>query len=60
MSTGKEQLEAEDDFPTADQDEPVESTVVVAKLNSVTRRMIDDILEKRRLEKDLGNLPYDF
>jgi len=61
MSTGKEQLEeAEEDFPALDQDEPVEPTVVVAKLNFSKRRIIDEMLEKKRLDKDLRDLPYDF
>lgn len=60
MSTGKEQLEADEDFSSSDQDEPIEPTVVVAKLNLAKRRMIDEMLEKKRLEKDLEDLPYDF
>ena len=48
MSTGKEQLDVEDDFVAADTDEAAEAPVEVAKTNLSKRRTIDNLLEERR------------
>lgn len=60
MSTGKEQLEAED-FPTAELDdvETEEPPVQVAKTNLAKRRTIDALLAEKRLQKELEDYPYD-
>ena len=49
MSTGKEELEVEEDFTTADQEEIVEPVIEVAKTNLAKRRTIDALLEEKRL-----------
>ena len=58
MSTGKEQLDVEDDFTpvVAEDAEPV---VEVAKTNLSKRRTIDNLLEERRLQKQLADYDFD-
>ncbi|MBV4456924.1 MULTISPECIES: PA3496 family putative envelope integrity protein [Pseudomonas] len=58
MSTGKEQLDVEDDF-IATEDDDAESKVEVAKTNLSKRRTIDNLLEERRLQKQLAEFDYD-
>lgn len=58
MSTGKEQLDVEDDFTTADTDD-AEPVVEVAKTNLSKRRTIDNLLEERRLQKQLADYDFD-
>ena len=59
MSTGKEQLEV-DDGVESEEDEVVEPVVVeVAKTNLSKRRTIDNMLEERRLQKQLADFDYD-
>ena len=58
MSTGKEQLDVEDDFTTAETDE-AEPVVEVAKTNLSKRRTIDNLLEERRLQKQLADYDFD-
>ncbi|WP_025856869.1 PA3496 family putative envelope integrity protein [Pseudomonas sp. CHM02] len=59
MSTGKEQLEVEDDLVESD-DDGVETPVVeVAKTNLSKRRTIDNLLEERRLQKQLADYDFD-
>ena len=50
MSTGKEQLDVEDDFVATDTDEVAEAPVEVAKTNLSKRRTIDNLLEERRMQ----------
>ena len=59
MSTGKEELEVEVDFTTADQEEIVEPVIEVAKTNLAKRRTIDALLEEKRLRKELEDYGYD-
>ncbi|AMB78487.1 MULTISPECIES: PA3496 family putative envelope integrity protein [Pseudomonas] len=59
MSTGKEQLEVEEDFPVSDPEEIVEPVVEVAKTNLAKRRTIDALLAEKRLKKELEDYPYD-
>ena len=59
MSTGKEELEVEEDFPVVDQDEVVDPPVEVAKTNLAKRRTIDALLAEKRLKKELEDYPYD-
>ncbi|AZE65486.1 PA3496 family putative envelope integrity protein [Pseudomonas synxantha] len=60
MSTGKEQLEVEDDLVESD-DDVVEAPVAeVAKTNLSKRRTIDNLLEERRLQKQLADYDFDF
>ena len=57
MSTDKDELSIDDDFvATEDEAEPqVES----AKTNLSKRRTIDNMLEERRLQKQLADFDYD-
>ena len=59
MSTGKEQLDVEDDFVATDTDEVAEAPVEVAKNNFSKRRTIDNLLEERRLQKQLADYDFD-
>ena len=56
MSTSKEQVDVEDDFVAESDDEPV---VEVAKTNLSKRRTIDNLLEERRLQKQLADYDFD-
>ena len=58
MSTGKEQLDVDDDFVAVEADE-VEPVVEVAKTNLSKRRTIDNLLEERRLQKQLADYDFD-
>ncbi|AZE00850.1 PA3496 family putative envelope integrity protein [Pseudomonas chlororaphis] len=58
MSTGKEQLDVEDDFPPVET-EDAEPVVEVAKTNLSKRRTIDNLLEERRLQKQLADYDFD-
>ncbi|WP_397451693.1 PA3496 family putative envelope integrity protein [Pseudomonas sp. NA-150] len=57
MSTGKEQLDVEDDFVVADDD--AQAPVEQAKTNLSKRRTIDNLLEERRLQKQLADYDFD-
>ncbi len=59
MSTGKEDLELEEDFVAEEADDPAERRVEVAKTNLTKRRIIDNLLDERRLQKQLGDYDYD-
>ena len=58
MSTGKEQLEVDDDLVESD-DDGQEAPVEVAKTNLSKRRTIDNLLEERRLQKQLADYNFD-
>ncbi|CAM3741377.1 hypothetical protein D3C76_1277790 [compost metagenome] len=59
MSTDKEDLDVEvvDDIGTEDADD--EPQVEVAKTNLSKRRTIDNLLEERRLQKQLADYDFD-
>ncbi|BDB17989.1 hypothetical protein cym2001_13540 [Pseudomonas sp. CYM-20-01] len=59
MSTGKEQLEVEDDLVESDDDVAEAPVVEVAKTNLSKRRTIDNLLEERRLQKQLADYDFD-
>lgn len=59
MSTGKEQLDVEEDFVATDTDEAADAPVEVAKTNLSKRRTIDNLLEERRLQKRLADYDFD-
>lgn len=59
MSTGKEQLEVEDDLVESDDDVVDAPVVEVAKTNLSKRRTIDNLLEERRLQKQLADYDFD-
>ncbi|MFJ4248561.1 PA3496 family putative envelope integrity protein [Pseudomonas sp. NPDC089741] len=58
MSTDKEQLDVEDDFTAAETDD-AEPVVEVAKTNLSKRRTIDNLLEERRLKRQLADYDFD-
>ena len=58
MSTDKEQMDVEEDFIAVEADE-VEPVVEVAKTNLSKRRTIDNLLEERRLQRQLADYDYD-
>ncbi|WP_434595844.1 hypothetical protein J3Q09_06245 [Pseudomonas sp. R4-83] len=58
MSADKEQLDVEDDFVAVEADE-VEPVVEVAKTNLSKRRTIDNLLEERRLQRQLADYDFD-
>ena len=60
MSTGKEQLDVEDDVVESDDDGVDAPVVEVAKTNLSKRRTIDNLLEERRLQKQLADYDFDF
>ncbi len=57
MSTGKEELDVEDEFAPVDNDE--DAPVETAKTNLSKRRTIDNMLEERRLQKQLADYDFD-
>lgn len=56
MSTDKEELELDDEPTEADDAVPV---VEVAKTNLSKRRTIDNMLEERRLQRQLADYDFD-
>lgn len=59
MTDSKEQLDVDDDFIAAEA-EDAEPVVEVAKTNLSKRRTIDNLLEERRLQKQLADYDFDF
>ena len=57
MSTDKDDLSIDDDFVAADDD--AEPQVEIAKTNLSKRRTIDNLLEERRLQKQLADYDFD-
>lgn len=59
MSADKEQLDVEDDFITAEAEDVEPVVVEVPKTNLSKRRTIDNLLEERRLQKQLADYDFD-
>lgn len=60
MSTGKEQLDVDEELVATDDDtDDGDPPVEVAKTNLSKRRTIDNLLEERRLQKRLADLDFD-
>lgn len=55
----KEDIQIEDDFVAEDEDDTSEAPVEVAKTNLTKRRIIDNLLEERRLQKQLNEFDFD-
>ncbi len=55
----KEDIQIEDDFIAEDDDESSEAPVEVAKTNLTKRWIIDNLLEERRLQKELNDFDFD-
>ncbi|KWS12077.1 MULTISPECIES: PA3496 family putative envelope integrity protein [Pseudomonas syringae group] len=60
MSTDNEQLDVDDDLVSIDTDDTEPATVEPAKTNLSKRRTIDNLLEERRLQKQLADYDFDF
>ncbi|MNJ72333.1 hypothetical protein D3C77_689660 [compost metagenome] len=58
MSTVKEDLDVDEEFSPVESDE-VEPVVETAKTNLSKRRTIDNLLEERRLQKQLADYDFD-
>ncbi|MCY1216522.1 hypothetical protein D9M68_884770 [compost metagenome] len=58
MSTAKDDIELEEEFVTEDAEE-AETPVEAAKANLTKRRIIDNYLEERRLQKQLSDYDFD-
>ncbi|KJK07193.1 MULTISPECIES: PA3496 family putative envelope integrity protein [Pseudomonas] len=58
MSTVKEDLDVDEEFSPVESDD-VEPTVETAKTNLSKRRTIDNLLEERRLQKQLADYDFD-
>ncbi|MDB6051676.1 MAG: hypothetical protein JWR17_4422 [Pseudomonas sp.] len=59
MSTGKEQLDEDDDFVAVETDDENQPPVEQAKTNLSKRRTIDNLLEERRLQRRLADYDFD-
>ena len=59
MSTDKEQLDVEDDLVESYDDGAEAPVIEVAKTNLSKRRTIDNLLEERRLQKQLADYDFD-
>ncbi|MFS2158036.1 PA3496 family putative envelope integrity protein [Pseudomonas sp. Pseusp122] len=59
MSTDKEQLDVDDDFIAVEADDSEQPLVEQAKTNLSKRRTIDNLLEERRLQKQLADYDFD-
>lgn len=58
MSTDKEDLDLDEELAAAEADD-VEPVVETAKTNLSKRRTIDNLLEERRLQKQLAEYDFD-
>lgn len=58
MSTDNEVLETEDDFTTVENEE-AEPVVEPVKSNLSKRRTIDNLLEEKRLQRQLADYDFD-
>ncbi|MFJ2284532.1 PA3496 family putative envelope integrity protein [Pseudomonas sp. NPDC087803] len=56
--TDSKELDVEEDFTAAETDD-AEPVVEVAKTNLSKRRTIDNLLEERRLQKQLADYDFD-
>lgn len=55
----KEAIDIEDDFIAEDESEAAEAPVEAAKTNLTKRRIIDNLLEERRLQRQLADYDFD-
>jgi hypothetical protein len=58
MSTDKENLELDEDFVAEEADDS-EAPAEVAKTNLTKRRIIDNLLDERRLNRQLSEYDFD-
>ncbi|WP_313519767.1 PA3496 family putative envelope integrity protein [Pseudomonas sp.] len=57
--TDKAEIELEDDLAVEDADDDGTPPVEVAKTNLTKRRIIDNYLEERRLQRQLSDYDFD-
>lgn len=55
----KDDIDLEEDFLTEEEGDAPEAPVEAAKSNLTKRRVIDNMLEERRLKKQLADYDYD-
>lgn len=60
MSKAKADIELDDDDFIEEEEAPDTDNVVSTKSNLTKRRLIDNYLEERRLQKQLSDFDYDF
>ncbi|WP_044871695.1 hypothetical protein [Pseudomonas sp. LFM046] len=58
MTAAKEDIELEEDFVSEDADDS-DAPAETAKTNLTKRRIIDNYLEERRLQKQLNDYDFD-
>ncbi|MFZ6045456.1 PA3496 family putative envelope integrity protein [Pseudomonas sp. CR3202] len=58
MSTAKDDIELEEEFVSEDADDS-DAPAETAKTNLTKRRIIDNYLEERRLQKQLNDYDFD-
>ena len=59
MSTDTQPLVVDDEIVAVVGEEAAEAPIVVAKTNLAKRRVIDNYLEERRLQKQLNDYDFD-
>ena len=59
MSTDKQPLEVDDELTAEDGEEAPEAPIEVTKTNLAKRKIIDNYLEERRLQKQLNDYDFD-
>ncbi|UVE18832.1 hypothetical protein NVV93_05420 [Pseudomonas sp. LS44] len=59
MSTGKNDVEIDDDLVAEEAEDAAETPAEVAKTNLTKRRLIDNLLEERRLNRQLAEYDFD-
>ncbi|SDT93408.1 hypothetical protein SAMN05216296_0692 [Pseudomonas pohangensis] len=59
MTTASEEIELDDDQVSQDSEEQSEQPVEVAKTNLAKRRVIDNLLDERRLRRQLADYDFD-
>lgn len=59
MSTDKQPLEVDDEPNAEESDEAAETPSKVAKIDLAKRKIIDNYLEERRLQKQLNDYDFD-
>lgn len=59
MATDKAEIELEEDFVAEDSEDAAEAAVEIAKTNLTKRRIIDNYLEERRLQRQLSDYDFD-
>ncbi|MBD8600234.1 hypothetical protein QWI18_05400 [Pseudomonas sp. W2Oct36] len=60
MSDEKDTIEVDDDFVIEEPEEVLPVPVETAKTNLSKRRTIDNLLEERRLQRQLADYDFDF